>query len=150
MKIKVSFKNWVNKLLLIEDHPRSIAGGFAIGSFIGFMPIPGFQLIVSIGIASILKINRKAACLAVFNTNILTGAFIFALNFWIGKTLLGISTDFIMPEKISIHFLWQVLGAGPEVFISMVFGGILTGIITASSCYYLIQWILSKNNKKNE
>lgn len=150
MKVNNQMKKWANKILLIEDRPKSIAGGFALGSFVGLMPIPGFQLIVSIGIASMLKINRKAAGVAVFNTNLITGTFIFALNFWIGKSLLGISSEFDMPEKISFSFISQILNAGSDVFLSMLLGGLLTGIITAATSYYLINWLLEKRNYKYE
>jgi uncharacterized protein len=77
------FKN----ILVIQDEPKVVAKGFALGSFIGMLPIPGFQLMVSLGIATLLKLNKKAACIAVFNTNLATGAFVFSFNYWLGKKL---------------------------------------------------------------
>lgn len=69
----------------IEDSPTVIAKGFALGSFIGMIPIPGFQIFVAYFTAKLMKVNKKAACVAVFNTNLFTGVFIFGFNYWLGK-----------------------------------------------------------------
>lgn len=135
------------KILKIEDSPRSIARGFALGSFIGMMPIPGFQMIVSLGIATLLKINKKSACIAVFNTNVATGAFVFAFNYWLGKKILGIQSDFQLPEKISFKFIQSILTAGIDVFMALTVGGIITGIITALAAYWGIIIYLNNNRK---
>lgn len=138
---------WLQNLksvFLLKDNPECIARGFALGSFIGMMPIPGFQMILSLGIASLLKVNRRAACMAVFNTNIFTGVFFFSFNFWLGKKILGISTGFQMPDKISLDFISQILSAGFEVFISIAVGGFVTGIGISFLSYQLVKNIYKK------
>ena len=60
-------------LFKLEESPEVIAKGFALGSFIGMIPIPGFQVFVAFTVAKIMKLNKTAACVAVFNTNIFTG-----------------------------------------------------------------------------
>jgi uncharacterized protein (DUF2062 family) len=78
-------KTGIKQMWQLKDTPESVAQGFALGSFIGMMPIPGFQMMVALAFASVLKVNRKSACVAVFNTNLATGLFVFAFNFWLGK-----------------------------------------------------------------
>jgi uncharacterized protein len=62
MTIKNPFKS-LKDLFILKDEPKGIAKGFALGSFIGMLPIPGFQIFVSLGLATLLKLNKRAACL---------------------------------------------------------------------------------------
>jgi uncharacterized protein len=136
----------ISKLVSLNDKPVHVAKGFALGSFVGMLPIPGFQLIVSLFVATILRINYKAACLGVFNTNVFTGAFVFMFNFWIGQKILGISPEFTFPEKIGISFLKTILAAGSDVFLCMLTGGIISGIISAILGYYIVRRLLDRLN----
>lgn len=135
------------RIFQLEGEPRYIASGFALGSFIGMMPIPGFQVLVSLLIASITKVHKTAAVIGVFNTNLATGALFFAFNYWLGKQLLGINPDFILPSSIDIHFFSTLLSAGKEVFLSMLVGGLITGIVFSLLAYKLSLHFLSKRGK---
>lgn len=141
-------KNGLKQIIRLKDKPESIARGFALGSFIGMMPIPGFQMMVALVSASLLKINRKSACIAVFNTNIATGLFVFAFNFWLGKKILGITPEFTIPDKLSFGFITTVLNSGFDVFIALTFGGILTGILAAGLSYWIIKRVFKNSDMK--
>jgi uncharacterized protein (DUF2062 family) len=131
-------------LFKLKGEPKYVAKGFALGSFIGMMSIPGFQMLVSFTIASFIKVHKTAAIIGVFNTNIATGIFIFAFNYWLGKTLLGLSPDFNFPNKISLGFINTIISAGNDVFISMMAGGLITGIISWFISYHLVLNIFNK------
>lgn len=133
------FKN----IFTIQDEPKVVAKGFAMGSFIGMLPIPGFQMMVSLGIATLFKLNKKAACIAVFNTNLVTGAFIFSFNYWLGKHVLGVNPCFVIGDKVDFQFISIIFKAGSDVFLSLLVGGIFTGLITALLVYFLLLKILS-------
>ena len=135
-------------LFKLEDSPKVIAKGFALGSFIGMIPIPGFQIFVAFGISKFLKVNTKAACIAVFNTNLFTGAFIFAFNYWLGKTILGIQSPFEMPKAINMQFVNTILKAGSDVYLSLVVGGVITGILFAIASYYILKSFIEKRQLK--
>jgi uncharacterized protein len=141
MTIKNPFKS-LKDLFILKDEPKGIAKGFALGSFIGMLPIPGFQIFVSLGLATLLKLNKRAACIAVFNTNLLTGVFIFSFNYWLGKKLLGVNPAFTIGDKINHHFVTDIFKAGSDVFLSLLAGGILTGIFAYALTYYLVMRIL--------
>ncbi|MFB6340627.1 DUF2062 domain-containing protein [Saccharicrinis sp. FJH62] len=130
----------LRKILSINGEPKTIARGFALGSFIGMLPIPGFQMLVSLAIAAVIKVNKKAACIGVFNTNVATGAFVFAFNYWLGKSILNLSPHFVMPEKIGFSFIFTVLESGKDVFLCMLTGGIITGLIALFSVYYITMY----------
>lgn len=129
---------WIKsqKIFSITGSPESIAKGFALGSFIGMMPVPGFQVFIALFASSTLKVNKKAACLAVFNTNAITGVFIFAFNYWLGKTLLRIENDFIFPQTIDFSFFKIILLAGKDVMLSLFMGGLVTGLLSSILVYY--------------
>lgn len=136
--------NFIKKLTSIDGTPENVAKGFALGSFIGMMPVPGFQMMIAIAISSLVKLNRKATVIGVFNTNIGTGAFIFAFNYWLGKNILGVHPNFVFPDKINIHFAQIIFSAGADVFLSMIVGGIITGMISATISYFIIKKIITK------
>lgn len=135
-------------LFKLKGEPKYVAKGFALGSFIGMMPIPGFQMMVSFAIASLIKVHKTAAIIGVFNTNIATGIFIFAFNYWLGKTLLGLSPNFNFPDKISLSFINTIISAGGDVFISMMAGGLITGIFSWFISYHLALYIFNKKQLK--
>ena len=135
-------------LFKLEDSPKIISKGFALGSFIGMIPIPGFQIFVAYGISKLLKVNSNAACIAVFNTNLFTGAFIFAFNYWLGKTILGISSPFEMPKTINMQFVNTILEAGFDVYLSLMVGGVITGSLFAITSYHILKQFIEKRQLK--
>ncbi|TVQ14371.1 MAG: DUF2062 domain-containing protein [Bacteroidetes bacterium] len=142
MTLKNPFKSFKD-VFSLKDEPKVIAKGFALGSFIGMLPIPGFQLMVSFGIATLFKLNKKAACIAVFNTNVATGAFVFSFNYWLGKNLLGINPDFVLNDNLNFQFISIIIKAGSDVFLSLLLGGILTGLVTAAIVYFALLKVLT-------
>ena len=75
-------------------------------------------------------------------TNLVTGAFIFSFNYWLGKKLLGVDSSFVISGKIDIQFASTIIKAGSDVFLSMVVGGVLTGLIAAVIVYYALMKLL--------
>ena len=51
------------KLLLIEDTPKSVAVGATVGIFLGFMPLPGLKTLLALGIAALLRVSKVASAL---------------------------------------------------------------------------------------
>ena len=137
----------LKELFKLSEDPKYLAKGFALGSFVGMLPIPGFQALVSLTIASILKVHKTAAVTGVFNTNVATGAFMFGFNYWVGKTILGYSPNFEFPKKISFDFITIILDSGKEVFLSMLVGGVISGVFFAVGGYYLALYLVSRNKK---
>lgn len=53
------------KLFALKDSPHAIAGGVAIGVFVGFTPLWGIKTLLSLGLAYGLRCNPIAAVIAV-------------------------------------------------------------------------------------
>ncbi len=135
------------RLFALKGDPRVVAKGFALGSFVGMLPFPGFQMIISATLASFFRFNKAAAIAGVFNTNLATGVFVFAFNYWLGKRVLGIESAFQMPDKIRIGFVKTIFEAGSEVFLSLLLGGIITGILAMFFGYYVSLFLLTRKTK---
>lgn len=144
---KTLFKNFRREIFSFEGSPSYIAKGFALGSFIGMLPIPGFHIISTLFFATFLKLNKKSAFLGVIKTNVFTIGFIFAFNFYLGKQITGIETNFIFPKSISFNFLKTLFQSGADVFFVLLVGGIISGIFSALINYFLlIHWIKNYRN----
>ena len=59
------FQSLVAKLLGLHDSPTSLAGGVAIGIFVGFTPLFGLKTLLCLGAAYLLRCNPIAAVIAV-------------------------------------------------------------------------------------
>lgn len=58
-------KDLAKKLVSLKDSPHAIAGGVAIGVFIGFTPLWGVKTLLCLGLAYALRCNPIAAVIAV-------------------------------------------------------------------------------------
>ena len=107
-------------IVLNSKDPQKLAKGFALGSFIGMMPIPGFQVLVSVSLAHFFRWNKYAAAIAVFNTNLYTGLLLFYLNFKLGGLILGLKPAFHIPDRLGLTFVIDIWNSGIEVFASLL------------------------------
>lgn len=138
-----------SSLFKVNDTPKSIAKGFALGTLIGMFPVPGIQVVISVLLASLLKWNKIAASIAVFNTNLVTGPFIFALNYAVGRWLLDLHPDFTIPNEFGVETLKLFLTAGKDVLYSLWFGGLVLGLPFSFLSYYVILWFFKKRRRKD-
>ena len=87
----------VRPLLGIEDSPRAIARGVALGIWVAMTPTIGIQMLVVVAIASLLrwfrvKCNILAGCLLCWITNPVTALPIYWFNYTVGCFVLGEET----------------------------------------------------------
>lgn len=150
MKDQILKIGGLKRLFALKGEPKVVARGFALGSFVGMLPFPGFQMLISATLASFLRYNKTAAIAGVFNTNLATGVFIFGFNFWLGKNILGIESSFQMPNQINLSFAKTVIEAGSDVFLSLLLGGCITGILSMFLGYYISLSILTRKIKAND
>jgi uncharacterized protein len=126
------FKLNMVRFIRLRGTPDEIAKGLALGVFIGLTPTLGFQMIIAIFLAILLRENKLAAALGVWITNPLTAPFIYALEYETGRLLLGLSRA-RFPAELSFSALqamgWHVLL--PLCVGSLIYGVILTPLIYA-------------------
>ncbi|MGW8313037.1 MAG: DUF2062 domain-containing protein [Desulfuromonadales bacterium] len=133
----VGFIRQVKLLILrfirLRGLPEEIAKGVALGIFIGMTPTFGFQMVIAIFFAYLLRENRLAAVLGVWITNPVTAPFIYAAEYEGGRLLLGMDR-----ASLPTEFTWQAYThLGWEILFPMWVGGIVFGIIFGFLSYLI-------------
>jgi hypothetical protein len=147
-------KKFIVKLLELEDPPEKIARGIAVGTFISITPTPGIQTILAIALATIMKRNRLAAALFTWVSNYITAIPICWANYTLGAIFLG--RPFVTwceikelvkqleGEALSFRF-FEVMRTISHIFIPMLLGSIIFGIILGLLAYFISLPLLRKH-----
>ncbi|MFN3189671.1 MAG: DUF2062 domain-containing protein [Aureliella sp.] len=101
----------VYKILHADDPPHTLALGIAIGMFVTFTPLIGFQMVLSFALAWLLKANKAVGVPIVWISNPLTIIPIYYPCYVIGCKLLG--TPVVSDEWTLIGDEWKALAADP-------------------------------------
>lgn len=107
---------------------RAVAGGLALGLFVGFMPVLA-QMFVAAALAIFFRVNLPLAAMGVWITNPLTFAPIYLFNYKVGAWVLDMPVEhygFTMTWQWFTHeflMIWQPLLLGS--FICGVTAGLL-------------------------
>ena len=102
-RLPAYFANLGRKLLALRDTPHAIAGGVAIGMFIGFTPLFGIKTLLCLGLAYLLRCNPIAAVIAVSLHDVVIPfwPFLLKVEYDIGAWILGSFNE--LPPKIDMH-----------------------------------------------
>jgi uncharacterized protein (DUF2062 family) len=84
------FHSLRKKLLDLQDAPHALAGGVAIGMFIGFTPLFGVKTLLCLGIAFLLRCNPIAAVVSLTIHDVVLPLWpvLLGLEYEIGSTIL--------------------------------------------------------------
>lgn len=110
----------------------TIAGGLALGLFIGFTPTWGAQIVLSGAAAFFLKVNVPMALLGCFVTNPLTAPFIYPLEYRLGVWLVGV------PEPGELEGYTGMLRNFARYAKPLWVGGVFMGGIAAAAAYSIV------------
>jgi uncharacterized protein len=145
------------KILLLEFLGRAeplerVAAAIALGVSIGFSPFLGFHLLLALGLATILGLNRLDAVLGTLAGNPWTFPPVFALGYRLGRVLLHLDTHRVPPLnwKALLHsgmgWIFHPLETarlvfGPRAFIPRVqaflLGTTILAILIGAAAYFL-------------
>lgn len=79
----------VKRLLHADDPPHRLALGAAIGMFVTFLPLVGFQMALVVVLATLLRANKAVGLPIVWITNPATVVPIFYACYVVGRWMLG-------------------------------------------------------------
>jgi uncharacterized protein (DUF2062 family) len=110
-KIAVYFSSLVSKLLDLHDAPHSLAGGVAIGMFMGFTPLFGLKTLLCVGAAYILRCNPIAAVIAVSLHDVVTPFWpvLLEIEYAIGSKLLGFFDGVAHPASVTEFHIHELM-----------------------------------------
>jgi uncharacterized protein (DUF2062 family) len=142
--LKKKLKSVIVQLISINDHPRNIALGYALGIFLATTPFVGCKAFIAIGITYILKWNKVASVIGVFHVNGINGAAFYGLVYATGNYALGYHNSFVFPDQLNVKSLINCFIASSEIFYSLLVGGLIFGIPLCIAAYWLVKIALKK------
>ena len=125
--------------LPVED----VAGGWALGVFVGFAVPFGLQLIVAIPLAMMMRVSKIGATVATFVTNPATIFFIYPAQTWMMYNLLFGHRDF---GGMPTEWTWAAVRAlGTDVLVSFLLGGLVLALICSPIAYFLVKRLVIRH-----
>jgi hypothetical protein len=79
----------VHRVLHVDDTPHRLALGVAIGIFVTWTPTIGFQMLLTVALAWLLRANKLVGIPFVWISNPLTLVPIYLPSYYLGRWLLG-------------------------------------------------------------
>ncbi|MEJ2568616.1 MAG: DUF2062 domain-containing protein [candidate division WOR-3 bacterium] len=132
-------------MLKINNTPRHIALGVAIGVFIGITPLYGFHTAIVIIMAMLIPRTNKIAILIGSNISVPpTAPFISWFAYEIGRVILGYRYPSIRWTALN-HFHY---GNIKEILFPLFLGSFILGLILAICSYFLILILLRRFNRR--
>ena len=141
-------RRFYKRFIRLRGTPREIALGFALGVFVGMSPTMGFQIVIAVFFAALLKWSKISASLGVFITNPFTAPFIYSLTYFVGAKILKLEKVFEIPEELSIAVALTMLEKAPKIFAAMTIGTIIVGIPVAIVSFILAYLFVSISQRK--
>ena len=113
---------------------RSVAGAFAVGLFIAFLPIPA-QMIAAAAIAIMVRVNLPISVLLVWVTNPLTMAPIYLTAYTIGRIILDEPKRGFSFELSITWFTGELL----TIWKPLLLGSLILSLVASLLGYLLIR-----------
>jgi uncharacterized protein len=129
----------------LQDDPRKIAGGMALGVFIGITPTIPFHTVVVLFLAALLRLSPVTAFIGIQIGNPLTIPAIYLASYKVGQFLLYRGQPLVFPETFSYKAWIAVLCQGG---MALQVGGVLLGIPPAIVAYFLTLWIVQRYHRR--
>ncbi len=113
---------------------RSVAGAFAVGLFMAWVPVP-FQMLLAAAAAIPLRVNLPLSVALVWFSNPVTMPFLYPGAYFLGKWILG-TPD--VPFTFELSFEWLANGF-LAIWQPFLFGCFVLGVFSAFVGYFGIR-----------
>ena len=136
--------HWL-KFRRLQEDPRKIAGGMALGVFIAFTPTIPFHMVGALALAALLRVSPVTAFLGIQICNPLTIPAIYLAAYKVGQFLLYRGKPLVFPETFSFEAWICVLWQGG---VALQVGGVILAIPPAIVAYFLTLWIVQRHHRR--
>jgi uncharacterized protein (DUF2062 family) len=136
--------HWL-KFLRLQEDPRKLAWGMAIGVFIGITPTIPFHMVAALTLAALLRLSPVIAFIGIQIGNPLTVAPIYVTAYKVGQFLLYRGKPLVFPETFSFKAWICVLWQGG---LALQVGGVIIAIPPAIVAYFLTLWIAQRLQRR--
>ncbi len=144
--------NEVKKLGSLKDTPHAVAGGVAIGVFMGFTPLFGVKTLLALGLAWMLRCNTIAAVISVSLHDVVTPLWPFLLRLEYDLGYLVLSQPHRLPPKFEMHhihiaemFKWTTF---VHVGLPLLLGSLFLAIPAALVAYPAILVLMNRREAR--
>jgi len=128
-------KDHLNDIVHIKTSKRSIATGFAVGTFISILPIPGFSILIATGIVLIFKrVSKLSIFLAMAFWNPITLIPVYYYSYSIGM--------FLLKNTPTKEFEMLVLNRTYRFTYDFLVGNLVLAFIVAGICHIIVYQIV--------
>jgi uncharacterized protein (TIGR03546 family) len=133
------------KLLRLQDDPRKIAWGMALGVFIGVTPTIPFHTVIALSLAALLRVSPVTAFIGIQVGNPLTVPAFYLAAYKVGQFLLYRGRPLVFPEACSYNAWIQVLCQGG---LALQVGGVIIAIPPAIVAYFVTLGIVQRYRRR--
>lgn len=140
---KEIWKERFKKILSLDNHPRHIATGFAVGVFISFTPFFGIHTPMAIAAAFIFRLNKLTCITGAWINTPLTIIPALGISYKIGQVLLGHPAGELKIRGVE----WAIL---KKHAASLILGSSILGFVLAIAGYFLCYWLIVRFRKRDE
>ena len=137
------------KAKMVKDPlpPEDVAAGWALGMFIGCSIPFGFQLIISIPLAMMMRVSKVGATLGTLITNPVTIFIIYPVQTWaVNKVVFNGSLSF--QRLMDMEWTWEaVRRLGVDAMMSFFIGGITLALVLSPITYFTVKRIVIRYRK---
>ena len=130
------------RLQNLRGSKSAIARGFAVGVFAGCFPLLGFQIIIGVLLAVLLRGNKFAAAAGTWISNPLTYVPIFAFNYQVGQWLLNWHE--LSGDEIDFQSASAIIESGWMLIATLFVGCFVVGTIAAICSYFFGLWLIAR------
>jgi uncharacterized protein (DUF2062 family) len=145
-------KDYIKQFFLIDDTPHKVAGGAALGVFLGMTP--GEGVLATLFFAYIFRLNRLAALAGVLAVNMWTTVLALPVAAAIGGLMFHIDPQMLSKsfhESLNIGwqylFSWNILR---ETVVPLLVGYIVLAGVIAAVVYFGLFYLLISRKKINK
>jgi uncharacterized protein (DUF2062 family) len=136
--------HWL-KFLRLQEDPRKLAWGMALGVFIGMTPTIPFHTMAVLSLAALLRVSPVTAFIGIQIGNPLTIGPIYLAAYKVGQFLLYRGKPLVFPETFSFKAWICVLWQGG---VALQVGGVILAILPAIVAYFLTLWIVHRYHRR--
>lgn len=141
MSVKRTIRYHWLKFLRLQDDPRKLAWGMALGIFIGVTPTVPFHFVSILFLAPLLRISPITAFLGIQICNPLTLAPLYLAAYKVGHFFLHRGAPLRLPENYAWDNLMDLFWRGG---LALQVGGVILAIPPAIAAYFLTLWIIKR------
>jgi uncharacterized protein len=136
--------HWL-KFLRLQEDPRKLAWGMALGVFIGITPTIPFHTVAVLSLAALLRVSPVTGFIGIQIGNPLTIPAIYLASYKMGQFLLYRGKPLVFPETFSFEAWMDVLWQGG---VALQVGGVILAVPPAIVSYFLTLWIIQRYRRR--